>query len=216
MQKEQEGLEKISNDSIMELYIDGLKIVNKIVNSFAFKYRIIDKEELKSHLVEKLVLVIKKFKPDKGIKFKYFAIPSLQGYGWNFIRDHGRIVRVPRKYSELYMKYSSLNRKNNYQLSIPDAAILMDVDETLLRAALEAANTRFCEITNFNETIECDKSYNAAVLHMKSIPKDVYDLLEEIYLDNIPEEKAFLNKGLTPNQGRRLLLPYLAKIHELK
>lgn len=216
MQKTQEGLEKTSNDLIMELYIEGLHVVNKIVNSFAFRYRIIDKEELKSYLVEKLVLVIKKFNPERGIKFKYFAVPSLQGYGWNFIRDHGRIVRVPRKYSELYMKFSSLNRKNGYKLTIPEAAILMNIDETLLRVALEAANTQFCEITNFNEVIECDKSYSEAILHMKSIPKHIYDMLEEIYLDGIPEEKVFLNNGLTPYQGRKILLPYLSKIHKLK
>lgn len=213
----QEGLVKISNDSIIyELYIEGLQIVNKIVNSFSYKYRIIDKEELKSYLVEKLVLVIKKFDRTKGIKFKYFAIPSLQGYGWNFIRDHGRIVRVPRKYSELYMKFSALNRKNDYKLTISEAAIKMDVDETLLRTALEAANTRFFEITNYNETIECNKNYNEAILYMKSIPKHIYEIIEEIYLDGIAEERVFFQYGLTPLQGRRLINNYLSKIHKLK
>lgn len=200
----------------MELYNTGLKLINQIVNTFSHKYRIIDKTELKSHLTEKLVLIMNKFDASREIPFKYFAIPSLKGYAWNYIRDHGRTVKVPRKYSELYMKFNSLNRKYDYKLTVPMAAELMEIDEELLRTALEASNLKFSEITSFNSTLICDKSLDLATAYVRNIPEYIYSILEEIFIDEKVEEKVFLKYGLSPHQGRRLIKPYLENIFKLR
>ena len=163
-----------------------------------------------------MVLVITKFDSKRNIKFKYFAIPSLRGYAWNFIRDHGRIIKIPRKYCELYMKYNSLNKKKDFKLTIPEAAKLMEIDEQLLRTALEAANLKFSEITTYNSSLVCDKSLDLSTVYIKNLPKDIYEMLEEIYIDNIDEKKVFLNRGLTPLKGRKIIQKYLDEIFKLQ
>jgi len=198
------------------LYNEGLKLITQLTNTFCYRYRIIDKQELISHLTEKLVLIIKKFDPSRGIEFKYFAIPSLRGYSWNFIRDHGRTVKVPRKYSEIYLRFNSLNRKNNYKLSVEEASVLMEIEPDLLRTALEATSLKFSEISSYNSTLLCDKTKSMAISFISALPKGIYELLEDIFIDGTPEEKAFLNRGLTPQQGRELIKPYLKEIFKLK
>lgn len=213
----QGSLTKTSNDKIiLDLYYKGLTLIKQIVNTFYYRYRIIDKEELKSHLTEKLVLIIRKYDISLGIDFKYFAIPSLKGYAFNYIRDHGRTVKVPRKYCELYIKYNALNRKNDYKLSIEEASKLMNVDLELLRVALEATNLKFSEIDSYNSTLICNKSKNFSTSYIESLPLLVREMLEEIFLDNIQEERVFLNRGLTPSKGREILQKYLNEIFKLK
>lgn len=218
MQKTQESLVNTSiyKTDILELYNQGLVLITQLTNIFCYRYRIIDKQELISHLTEKLVLIIKKYDASRGINFKYFAIPSLRGYAWNYIRDHGRTVKVPRKYSELYLKYNSLNRKNNYKLSIEEASQLMNIEPGLLRTALEATSLKFSEISSYNSSLLCNKSTDMAISFLQLLPKGIYELLEEIFIDGVQEEKAFLSRGLTPQQGRELLKPYLKEIFKLK
>lgn len=201
---------------ILNLYKEGLKYINQVVNIFYSKYRILDKEELKSFLTEKLVLIIKKFDINRGVEFKFFALKSLKGYSFNFIRDFGRAVKVPRKYSELYMKFNSLNRKHNYKLTIEKASEIMGVERQLLSKALEASNLKFSEITSFNSTLVCDKSTKMSKAYLRTIPKNIYEMLEEIYIDKISEERVFYKRGLTLLKGRKILQEYLNEIHKLR
>lgn len=198
------------------LYSVGLKLVDQVANTFYYKYRILDKQELASHLTEKLVLIISKFDTSRGIEFKYFAMPSLKGYAYNYVRDHGRIVRIPRKYSELYMKYNSLNKNNGHKLPIKEAALMMGIEEELLSTALTAAGSKFPEISSFNSTLVCNNGLSMGEAFLKSIPHNIYEMLEEIYLDKTSEDRVFLKRGLTPKRGRELVSPYLKEIHKLR
>jgi hypothetical protein len=113
------------------------------------------------------------------------------------------------------MKYNSLNKKHNYKLSVEDAATIMEITPQSLRTALEAANLRFSEISKYNSTLVCNKSDNFAYSYISNLPKEIYELLEELYIDHVAEEKVFLSRGLSLNHGRQLVQKYLKDIFRL-
>lgn len=212
-----------------ELYVEGISLVNKVCNGFCFKYRIKDIEELHSHLIEKLVLIANKFEAGRNIPFRFFAIKSLNGYAFNFIRDHGRTIKIPRKYSELYLRYNALKKKNSYSqsLTVAKAAELLVVDVELLRKSIEAASLRFSEINDYSEYENSSKfsshhslidtnEHSAALSCIKNMPLEHREILEEIYLDNKPKNRVFLNRGLTPAAGEKLLSAILKQLEELR
>lgn len=201
-----------------KLSLEGIELAEKICNNFCFKYRIKDREELYSYLLEKLAIILNKFDKGRNIPFRFFASKSFTGYAYNFIRDHGRTIKIPRKYSELYLKFNALKKKRNGKLSVDEAAEILEVEKKFLREAIEASSLRFSEITDYGEySGECliSTAESAAHLFIKNLNLYHREILEEIYVDGKSPNKVFLNKGLTPSQGERLVKKLIEEIYEL-
>lgn len=195
-------------------YTEGIKLCEKVANSFAFRYSVADKDELLSCLLEKLVRIVNKYTPEREVPFKYFCLPSLRGYAWNFIRDNCRTIKIPRVYSERYMRHNNLQRKQLKTLTIRESAEIQKISEDELRISLEASTLRFTEITKLNTTLVCNPDrLEPGVRYLQNIPKEIYDILEEIFLDEVKEEKVFLKYGITTQQGRRLIKNYIKELH---
>lgn len=208
------------------LYKEGIELVKRITNSFCFKHRIKDREELHSYLIEKLALILNKYDESRQIPFKYFANKSLMGYAFNFVRDHGRTIKIPRKYSELYLKYLALKKKSFPQkkLSIEMASEILNIDYDLLSKAIEASSLKFLEINDFREfdsVAGSNANLNilsnaAAYSYIRELDSTTREILEDIFLDSKNKDRVFYNKGLTPSQGQKLLEGVISKLAELK
>lgn len=195
-------------------YFEGIKLCEKIAKSFGFKYSVADKDELLSCLLEKLVRIVRKYEPEKQVPFKYFCLPSLRGYAWNFIRDNCRTIKIPRCYTERYMRHNNLQKKQTTNLSIKESAEIQGITEDELRIAIDASTLRFTEITSMNTTLVCNpEKLDSGVRYLQTIPKEIYDILEEIFLDGTREERVFIKYGMTPQQGRKLIKKYIKELH---
>lgn len=196
---------------------DGLSLVKGFSKTFSYKHRIKDSEELESYLTEKIALIIQKYEPNRGIPFKCYAIKSLNGYALNFIRDHGRTIKIPRKFSDLYLKYSALKKRSaNYRLTIEDAARELGVDQIQLSKAVEAADLHFTDINDFTEFCSDSESDNAAINYIRNLDIETRELLEEIFLDGRKKHRAFFNRGISPGRGNKIIEEVIAEIRSLR
>lgn len=58
-----------------------------------------------------LIRAIERFSPHQGCAFSSFAIPYIRGEMLHFLRDKGNVMRIPRRWQELYAR-GKKQRKN--------------------------------------------------------------------------------------------------------
>ncbi|OKH20622.1 RNA polymerase subunit sigma [Hydrococcus rivularis NIES-593] len=58
-----------------------------------------------------LIRAIERFNPQQGCAFSSFAIPYIRGEILHYLRDKGHIMRIPRRWQELYAKGKTLRKE---------------------------------------------------------------------------------------------------------
>jgi RNA polymerase sigma-B factor len=58
-----------------------------------------------------LIRAIERFNPHQGCAFSSFAIPYIRGEMLHYLRDKGSILRIPRRWQELYTKGKKLRKQ---------------------------------------------------------------------------------------------------------
>lgn len=58
-----------------------------------------------------LIRAIERFNPHQGCAFSSFAIPYIRGEMLHYLRDRGSIMRIPRRWQELYAKGKKLKKQ---------------------------------------------------------------------------------------------------------
>lgn len=91
-----------------------------------------------------LLKVIERFEPDRGIKFQSFATPSLVGEVKNYFRDKSRIIRLPRKNSEMLARLNEIRNSLENSLgrkpSVHEIADEMGVSDETILEIMEASS----------------------------------------------------------------------------
>jgi RNA polymerase sigma-B factor len=57
-----------------------------------------------------LIRAIERFNPQQGCAFSSFAIPYIRGEILHYLRDRGHVMRIPRRWQELYAKGKILRK----------------------------------------------------------------------------------------------------------
>ncbi|MBR8830264.1 MAG: RNA polymerase sigma-F factor [Chroococcopsis gigantea SAG 12.99] len=57
-----------------------------------------------------LIRAIERFNPSQGCAFSSFAIPYIRGEILHYLRDKGSVMRIPRRWQELYTKGKKLRK----------------------------------------------------------------------------------------------------------
>lgn len=57
-----------------------------------------------------LIRAIERFQPHQGCAFSSFAIPYIRGEMLHYLRDKGSVMRIPRRWQELYAKGKTLRK----------------------------------------------------------------------------------------------------------
>jgi RNA polymerase sigma factor (sigma-70 family) len=189
---------------------EGITLVNQVTKNFCFKYRVKDREELCSFLLEKLIRVIDNYDESKG-NFKVFAVRSLYGYSLNFLRDNCRIIKVPRKHLDVYLMYNRL-KKQHSGLTLQAAADKLGIKLSVLEKALEAASLTFCEISDHHMvgTTEQEPIFQ----YIRDLPTRDREILEDIFLDRKSREKTYLKYGLSPHRGNELIENHILNLRQ--
>ncbi len=58
-----------------------------------------------------LIRAIERFDPQQGCAFSSFAIPYIRGEMLHYLRDKGSVMRIPRRWQELYNKGKKIRKK---------------------------------------------------------------------------------------------------------
>ena len=170
-----------------------------------------------------LIRAIERFSPYQGCAFSSFAIPYIRGEMLHFLRDKGNVMRIPRRWQELYAK----GKKKRKQLTnllgrLPqDGEIAQALDISLQEwqeCKLAAQNRRLLSLdakVNFCserpvtwEDILADPKYyqqqhieeDRLQLHgaMNQLETKTQAALECVYLKDMPRKEAAKYIGVSP------------------
>lgn len=104
------------------------------------------REDLDQIALEALVLALKRFDPDRGLPFPAFATPTILGAIRRHYRDHGWLVRVPRRVHEFVGAQREATERLSVELHRPptddEVAADLGIDGGELRSATAALHAR--------------------------------------------------------------------------
>lgn len=66
-----------------------------------------------------LIRAIERFDPQQGCAFSSFAIPYIRGEMLHYLRDKGSVMRIPRRWQELYNKANKIRKQLTVTLKRP-------------------------------------------------------------------------------------------------
>jgi RNA polymerase sigma-B factor len=85
-----------------------------------------------------LIRAIERFNPHQGYAFSSFAIPYIRGEILHYLRDKSSIMKIPRRYQDLYNKAKKIRQKLTLSLGYPPT-------DTQIAAKLGVSDEEWCE-----------------------------------------------------------------------
>lgn len=171
-------------------------------------------EELRDAALEYIVKIYDSWDQSKGANFSTWVNRCLQFHMLNYLRDNSRLVKIPRSYSDLYLKI------RKYTVSNPDItddqiAEKIQVSAKKIRAVRQAFAMSFSPVTEYCNVIEPE--YESEVT-MGDFMMSHRDLLHKI-TDLDPTDETFLTDYLVKKRSISTLLrknPHLKNADDIK
>ncbi|MGB5594065.1 MAG: RNA polymerase sigma factor SigF [Crocosphaera sp.] len=170
-----------------------------------------------------LIRAIERFNPQQGCAFSSFAIPYIRGEMLHYLRDKGSVMRIPRRWQELYNKGKKLRKELTVSLKRPPLdwevaeALAVPLDEwhecqlalqNRLLVSLDATVSQNADCsTSFGDTLP-DQHYQAkqrleedrlqlqrAISQLEGKTKAA---IECVFLNELPRKEAAQQIGISP------------------
>lgn len=109
-------------------------------------------DELESVARMCLMKSAKSYDPSKPANFSTWVNRCLHLHLLNYLRDKSRILKMPRKYTEIYLKSRKL-KKQNPDITVKEIAKALDVEEYQVVEVNECFNTKILDIYYFEEEV---------------------------------------------------------------
>lgn len=123
-------------------------------------------EELRDAAKEYIVKIYDSWDGSKGANFSTWVNRCLNYHMMNYLRDHSRLIKIPRSYSDNYLKIKRL-KKNN--VNITDEQISTELKIPLVK--IHAIETAFAiKISNKVEHLDGIETEDFQSEHTKDIP----------------------------------------------
>lgn len=110
-------------------------------------------EELRDVALEYIVRLHKTWDSTKGANFSTWVNRNLQFHMLNYLRDHSRLVRIPRSYSDLYLKIRK-HLIENPSISDNEIAKRIGISAKRVGQVRKAFSMSFTELNDHSELIE--------------------------------------------------------------
>ncbi|MBO5525953.1 MAG: sigma-70 family RNA polymerase sigma factor [Clostridia bacterium] len=184
------GDETIRN-RIAEEYLYIAKILAK-----KFVGRGVEYDDLFQVASEALLKGIDSFDPDLGVQFATFITPTITGKIKNYFRDYSRLVKVPRKLSELSAEIRKENEKalseTGKKPSVGELATRLGVNEEEIVRAMEISSHVSLDQETRGEDDEGTPLYN--VIADRRDAFEEFDQKESLRaaMADLTEEEKFL------------------------
>lgn len=171
-------------------------------------------EELRDAALEYIVRIYDSWDQSKGANFSTWVNRCLQFHMLNYLRDNSRLVKIPRSYSDLYLKI------RKYLIADPDVtddtiAEKIQISVKKVRAVRQAFAMSFSQITEYSNIVE--PKYESE-LSMEDLMVSHNDLLHKI-TDLELEDEAFLTDYLVKKRSVSTLVrknPHLRNAEDIK
>jgi DNA-directed RNA polymerase specialized sigma subunit len=171
-------------------------------------------EELRDAALEYIVRIYDSWDQSKGANFSTWVNRCLQFHMLNYLRDNSRLVKIPRSYSDLYLKI------RKYLAEDPDVtddtiAEKISVSVKKVRAVRQAFSMSFSQITEYSNIIEPDYETEITMGDFFTSHKD---LLRKI-ADLDPPDETFLTDYLVKKRSVSTLVrknPHLRNADDIK
>lgn len=182
------------------------------------------KDELESVARMCLMKSALSYNPDKPANFSTWVNRCLHLHLMNYLRDKSRLLKMPRKYTEIYLK-SNKARKANPDITIRQMAKEIEVDEYELREVLRSFSAKILDIFYFEEEVlgggdgEIDDDLLKDNLNLdqdKIAEENNFDLsvVKDLKESDVYKMNAVLFRGLCDNTLRRLYKTSAVKVIE--
>lgn len=171
-------------------------------------------EELRDAALEYIVRIYDSWDQSKGANFSTWVNRCLQFHMLNYLRDNSRLVKIPRSYSDLYLKI------RKYLIADPNVtddtiAEKIQVSVKKIRAVRQAFAMSFSQITEYTNIIE--PKYESE-LNMEDLMASHNELLHKI-TDLELDDEAFLTDYLVKKRSVSTLVrknPHLRNAEDIK
>lgn len=158
-------------------------------------------EDLRDVALEYIVRLRKTWDPKKGANFSTWVNRNLQFHMLNYLRDHSRLVRIPRSYSDLYLKI------RKYLLQEPPVSdeVIAEIEGTTVKKVAQvrkAFSMTFTELNDQSELIEADLEEDSSLESLFSTNKDILFNIASLH----PKEEEFLTDVLVKKRTLATIL----------
>ena len=170
-----------------------------------------------------LIRAIERFNPHQGCAFSSFALPYIRGEMLHYLRDKGSVVRIPRRWQELYAKGKKLRKQLTVKLGrLPQdielaQALKVSVEEwsecqlalqNRLLVSLDATVSNLMDgSVTFGDTLP-DPRYQAQQKleedrlqlqgAMSQLEEKTKAAIEFVFLGDLPRKEAAKRIGISP------------------
>jgi len=171
-------------------------------------------EELRDAALEYIVKIYDSWDQSKGANFSTWVNRCLQFHMLNYLRDNSRLVKIPRSYSDLYLKI------RKYTIADPDIsdeqiAEKIQVPVKKIRAVRQAFAMSFSPVTEYCNIIEPEYE---SEMTMGDFMMSHRDLLHKI-TDLDPVDETFLMDYLVKKRSVSTIVrknPHLKNADDIK
>jgi DNA-directed RNA polymerase specialized sigma subunit len=168
-------------------------------------------EELRDAAREYIVKIYDSWDDTKGANFSTWVNRCLNYHMMNYLRDHSRLIKIPRSYSDNYLKIKRL-KKNNVNITDEQISTELNIPLVKIRAIETAFAIKISNKVEHLDGIETEDLHNE---HTKDIPAtfENYNALLVKISSLEPTDEAFLTDFLIKKRSMKTLLK---KYPELK
>lgn len=171
-------------------------------------------DELRDAALEYIVKIYDSWDQSKGANFSTWVNRCLQFHMLNYLRDNSRLVKIPRSYSDLYLKIRKYLIKTP-EITDKEIAAAVNTTEKKVRAVRQAFSMSFSQITEYSNVVEEDFESELSLGDFMSSHKDLLHKIAE--LD--PPDETFLMDYLVKKRSASTLLrknPHLKNSDDIK
>jgi DNA-directed RNA polymerase specialized sigma subunit len=181
-------------------------------------YSGIEFEELRDAAREYLIKIYDSWDASKA-NFSTWVNRCLNFYMLNYLRDKSRLIKIPRSYSDLYLKLRKV-QKAHPDITEQEAAEILGVTPKKIRSVLEAFSMKFSGTAEHcyedSNSIELD-AYSSEDFGSYVSPEYSRVLINISNLD--PKDESFLNDYLIKKRSHKTLMknyPQLKSVDDIK
>jgi RNA polymerase sigma factor (sigma-70 family) len=148
-----------------------------------------------------LIKAVERFDPSKKRKFSTLAIPFIQGGILQWLRDKGRLVKVPRNLQETYQKIKRYAQLEGIPYS--SAATAINIAPELAEEASIACTQYLLELPQALTTDAVDDDFEWEPL-LSQLPPQHAAIIRSIYIEAIPKREVARSHSLKLSEVKKL------------
>lgn len=187
-----------------------------------------------------LIRAIERFNPHHGYAFSSFAMPYIRGEMLHYLRDKGSVMRIPRRWQDLYTKGKKLRKSLTAQLGRPPQeqelanSLGVSLDEwhecqlalqNRMLVSLDATINQNNDTTvTFGDLLPDDRyqnqqkqeeDRNQLQLAMEKLEEKTKAALEYVFIKDLPRKEAAKQIGISPMTVTRHLQKGIEQLESL-